>query len=566
MRATADGHKHQRNVRRRCHKPGAPAPNWVHFRLMAEEIEETHQVRWVVPGPISPTPSGERFSLHRGNFNEWLEERKLTISASIPDELGSAESLEFEIVIEKLRALTLKGITTSVPKLSKLLSLAGDVRDLDGAIEAVREICGDGALVEKLAAIEGKKPEAKKDGDAPTPGSDVFESAGMPTQKPVATAAVDAFLRAAQPAGKKVRRSKSARKIRDMLEEAVYATGRAMLASPEVAAVEGALRGLQLLLKQCPEKSGFTVDVFDVPADEATDILRNWKKGDLVDEPDGVFIPFPVTDIKTLLELAELGEELLCPVIVDVPPTLLGFEDIDSMVDKLMDLEPKDADIEWLALRQEECTRWLCAISNGVIVLAEGVGVAQRMAQASGVWAFGAILSKSYSEVGNFARITGRPGALSAPGVHTIKGGHNDGMAAPTEAFIPIRGQGALAKHGLLALGSARNSDNVILATAPMVRGSADAVPLPAQLLTGRIVRFSQWVRDQLPVGADAKTVHSVFEAAAKVFLFPGMQDVGEVSARLDEEDGERSIFIQAKVHPAHAGVPFEIGFPLPLD
>ena len=534
---------------------------------MAQEMEETHQVRWVVPGPISPTPTGERFSLHRGNFNEWLGERKFKISASIPDELGSAGSLDFELDIEKLRSFTLKGITTSVPKLTKLLALAGDVRDLDGAITAVEEICGEGKLIEKLNAIEGRAPAAKKDAEAELPpGTDVFEAAGMPKAKPVATAAVDAFMSATKPASKKVRRSKSARKIRDVLEEAVYATGRAMLASPEVANVEGALRGLQLLARQCPEKSGFTIDLFDVPKEEVTDILRNWKKGDLVDEPDAVFIPFPITEIKTLLDLAELGEELLCPVVVDIPPSLLGFDDMDSMVDALMDLEPKDVDIEWLSLRQEECTRWLCAVTNDVILLQEGVGVAQRIAQGSGVWALAAIISKSYSEVGNFARITGRPGALSAPGVHTIKGGHNDGMAAPTEAFIPIRGQGALAKHGMLALGSARNSDNVVLATAPMARGSADAVPLPAQLLTGRIVRFSQWVRDQLPAGADAKTIQSVFEAAAKVFLFPGMQDVGEVSARLDEEDGERSIFIQARVHPAHAGIPFEIGFPLPLD
>jgi hypothetical protein len=43
------------------------------------------------------------------------------------------------------------------------------------------------------------------------------------------------------------------------------------------------------------------------------------------------------------------------------------------------------------------------------------------------------------------------------------------------------------------------------------------------------------------------------------------MQDVGYVRADLREEDGKHFIFVQAKVHPAHAGIPFEIGFPLTL-
>jgi hypothetical protein len=201
-----------------------------------------------------------------------------------------------------------------------------------------------------------------------------------------------------------------------------------------------------------------------------------------------------------------------------------------------------------------------------VVLLDEGVGAAKRLVMGSPVWALAAAMAKSYAEVGSFARIIGQPGAISAPGVKTLTGGRYDGMAAPTEIFIPIRGQTTLAKHGITAAGSARNSTSVIFAEVPMTRASIDAVPLPAQLLTGRIVRFAQWVRDQLPRGCDAATARSVFKEAAKVFLFPGMTEFGIVEANIVEEGDARELRVYAKVAPALAGIPFEIGFPLPLE
>ncbi len=91
-------------------------------------------------------------------------------------------------------------------------------------------------------------------------------------------------------------------------------------------------------------------------------------------------------------------------------------------------------------------------------------------------------------------------------------------------------------------------------------------MPIPAQLLTGRIVRFASWVRDQLPAQADADTARDIFREAAKVFLFPGMSDVGEVDATILEEDGERMLNVYANISPLHAGIPFEMAFPLYLN
>ncbi len=177
-----------------------------------------------------------------------------------------------------------------------------------------------------------------------------------------------------------------------------------------------------------------------------------------------------------------------------------------------------------------------------------------------------AILAKSYGEVGSFARIGGKPGSIQAPGVRTISDGRFEGTAAPTEVFLPIRSQATFAKHGFLAVGSSRDSDMVFLAQAPLARAAVDAVPLPAQLLTGRIVRFAEWVRDQLPPGADSDMASSVFDEASKVFLFPGMNEVGHIAAEVHDEEGDRELRVHAQVAPAHAGIPFEIAFALPLE
>lgn len=531
------------------------------------QSNDAHQVRWVVAGPISPSPAGERASLNRGNFPEWLESHKPSCTVTIADDLGSGETRTFEISVEKVRDLTLRGLTSSIPELTKLLEIAGDVRDAEACISAVRDVVGHGELVDKLSEIAAIKPPPAQEGEPAPEGGDVFEQAEVPKAQSssVASTAVDAFLRASRPKAKAARRSKSARKLRDAIEEAVFATARSILSSPEAAALEIPLRGLSFLMSHCPQKSGFKVDLIDVPMDQLIGELQDWQRGDLVDEPDAIFIPFPIPTVDALSALAEVAEGLLCPVIADVPPGLLGTGDVESLVEKLSEIEPKDSEPAWLALRQEESSRWLCGVTNGVLLQAEGTGVAQRTVVGSGVWALAATMSKSYADTGSFARILGQPGAISAPAVRTLTEGRYEGMAAPTEAFIPIRGQVTLAKHGLTALGSARNSDSVVFATTPMMRAAADAVPLPAQLLTGRIVRFAQWVRDQIPAQADTGTVASIFHEASKVFLFPGMQEVGEVKGSLHEQEGAKELRIEAKVHPSHAGIPFEINFGLPF-
>ena len=534
---------------------------------MAQATENTNQVRWLVVGPVTPTPSGKTFSLTRNNFMEWLESRNVSCDVDLAQNLGERGAEPATLKVEKLSALTLKGVTSAVPVLSKLLQLAGDVKDEEQAIKTVEELVGAGALTKRIAEATGlDAPKQEGSWAEADPAASVFEAAEMPKPKSMASSAIDAFVRTARSTSGTTRRSKSARKVRDVIEEAVYAAARIAFDASAVQQLESSLRGLKFFTDQCPEKSGMVVEVLDVPLADVAETLKSRERGDLVDEPDALFVPHAVQDLEQLKALGELGEELLCPVIVEVSPQLFGKDDMAGMLLALEDVEPGKAEPEWLALRQEESSRWLCCVANPVVLFDEGSGVAKRHVTGSGVWALGAAMAKSYAEVGSFARIIGRPGSINAPGAKILDEGRYEGTSAPTEIFIPIRGQTTMAKHGIVAVGSSRNSATVVFAETPMARASSDAVPLPAQLLTGRIVRFAQWVRDQLPSDADGEMARSVFQEAAKVFLFPGMTDFGEVMANIVEEDGVRELRVYAQVAPALAGIPFEIGFPLPLD
>lgn len=535
---------------------------------MAETTESTTQVRWLVAGPVSSPPTGKTFTVNRSSFMEWLEEQKFSCEVGAIGSLGERDTDAATIEIEKLSSLTLKSMTSAVPVLTKLLEVAGAVKDEKEAIAKVEGLVGVGPLTNRIAEIAGiEAPGASAGaGGEADPASSVFEAAEMPKPQSMASSAIDAFVRTARKSSGTTRRSKSARKVRDAVEEAVYAAAREALSAPEVQRLESILRGLKFVTDHCPEKAGLIVEILDVPLDQVAQSISDRERGDLIDEPDAVFVPHAMSDLEQLKAFAELGEELLCPVIVEVAPSLFGQADMVSMASHLDDVEPGKAEPDWLALRQEESSRWLCCVANPVVLFDEGSGVAKREVTGSAVWALAATISKSYSEVASFARILGRPGSINAPGAKTLDSGRYEGSAAPTEIFIPIRGQATMAKHGITAVGSSRNSNAVVFAETPMNRASIDAIPLPAQMLTGRIVRFAQWVRDQLPQGADADTARSLFKEAAKVFLFPGMTEFGEVDANIVEEDGVREFRVYANIAPALAGIPFEIGFPLPLE
>ena len=425
------------------------------------------------------------------------------------------------------------------------------------------------------AALGGKPPEPAAPAAPSTPaassgGPDLVGEllASAEANSPVATAkaGVDAFIKATAPkaAGPARMNPDARRAVRDAIELAVINTAKDLLAAEPVARVEAAWRGLKLLLEQSPHSAGFALEVVDVEPSKVAEAMEQAVNAEPFERPDVCFIIDATDDVAQLRRLSSIGEEAQVPVVVAVTPALLGTT-LAELPTALEDAK-LGTEGDWAELRRDDATRWLCPVLNRVVAAAEKRGALNRASFASPVFAVAAMLSASFQATSGFARITGQPGALRAPGAWEPPSGRDAGSAYPTEAFLSIRAQTRLSELGILGVGSGRNTDMVLLSVAPMACGNAHVMPLPAQILTGRIVRFALWVRDQLPAGSSAQDMSTLFSQAAEVFLFGGSPELGKLEAQLvPGEGGQQLIKVAAAVKPEQAGTRFQLEFSLPL-
>ncbi|MFP2929216.1 type VI secretion system contractile sheath domain-containing protein, partial [Pyxidicoccus sp. 3LG] len=390
-----------------------------------------------------------------------------------------------------------------------------------------------------------------------------------PNSPAAATRAVDAFLRAINPkvpAGSASAPSKpnsASKTARDLVEETMLLTAKDILAAEPIASLESAWRGLKWLVDQNPKSSGIAVEVLDVARPWLLDALQAELAAEPFERPDTVFVVDATDDVGLLGKLAALGERSQVPVVAAVSASLLGVAPGELAL--ALEEERDDVSDAWKELRQDESSRWLCAVLNRPVVSSEGRGVAKRTSFTSPAFAVAAMLTASFRDTGAFARIMGQPGGVRAPSMWELPAGRDKGLSVPTEQFLPIRAQARLEERGIMGLGSGRNADAVLLAASPTVYGGGYAVPLPAQLLTGRIVRFATWVRDQLPPGSSGEEVSAIFSQAAEVFLFRGATDNGQVRAEVVSTENGRGVQVSATVRPEHAGTRFQLAFVLPL-
>jgi predicted component of type VI protein secretion system len=394
----------------------------------------------------------------------------------------------------------------------------------------------------------------------------IFAQTDSARPEQAAKASVDAFLkavgtRASAPANP----TSVAAPARALVEEAVQATARDVLAHPLVARLESAWRGLKMLVDLCPKSSGMAVEVLDVEVPAGVEGVESQLPVDRFERPDALFVVEPVEDVAALGRLAALGERAQLPVVVDVPSSLFGVKSAAEVVNRVEE-ERGGLSEAWEALRAEESSRWLSAALHRVVVMVDGQGARRRTCFASAALGVASLLASSFRETGSFARVLGGAGGVQAPSVWQLPPGRDGGMAVPTETFFPVRTQSRLAELGVLGLGSGRNSDVLQLTAAPMVYGGEYKVPLPAQILTGRIVRFAQWVRDQLPPNAGDAEVATLFTQAADIFLFGGATPAGRVRGEVvSTGEGIRGVRVTALVRPEYAGMPLELGFVLPM-
>ncbi len=541
---------------------------------MAGEIEDRGeaQVHWLVAGQFGLGARGKTLTLNRADFNEALEKRGLKVEAKIPDSVGAGDTIAVSLAIDSLKVLTLKHVVSAVPALKELAGKAEKLASLrDPSVDDVRGILGEGKLFDAARTLlEGDDaPDAPKAdaGEATGDPDAIFEKAKV--QEKTAKSAISMFVKATSSAKKKSK--PSARQLRDLVEEATWAMARDVLESPEVQAVEQAWRGVRFLVTQCPKDAQMDVVLLETDVEHMVEDIANRERGEDIDEPECVFVTFELDSTEPLADLADLAESELIPVVAGAAPSLFGCTTAQEIPEAFEALEhARNTDLPewattWDELRMRESTRWLCAVANRVALQSEGSGVAARTCFGSGVWGVATMLARSYAATGGFASIYGKTGSVSAPATHMIKGGRYADTAAPTEAFYAIAPADLLAKNGILGLGSAKNSDAIVLAKSPCVRGAKDAVPLPAQILTGRIVRFATWVKAQLPEGCNSATANDIFMSASSVFLFPGQQEWAHVRAAVTNIEGEAHVVVHARANPKVASIPLDISFPLAL-
>ncbi|MBN1203428.1 MAG: type VI secretion system contractile sheath large subunit [Myxococcaceae bacterium] len=545
---------------------------------------ESARVRLLVAGAFTASPSGRRFLLTGDSFAAELAKAASGLRVTVPDRLGDAELRSFELSFDKLRAFQVMDLIAAVPELKKLQALTEGFMKADpsrpltpeeGAAR-VAEVVGAGRLSSAVFAALGGTPEPVAQATASPPAAqasgggdlvnELLAKAETPSATATAKAGVDAFVRAMAPkAAGPARMSPDARRaVRDAIELALIHTAKDLLAAEPVARIEAGWRGLKFLLEQCPTASGIAVEVVDVEPAQVSEAVEKAVEAEPFERPDVCFVVDATDEVARLRKLSSIGEEAQVPVVVAVTPALLGTTLAE--LPTALDDAKLGTEGDWAELRKDDGSRWLCPVLNRMVAASEKRGVLNRASFASPAFAVAAMLAASFQATTGFARITGQAGGLRAPGTWEPPSGKDAGSAYPTEAFLSIRAQTRLSELGLLGVGSGRNTDMLLLSVAPMACGNPHVMPLPAQILTGRIVRFALWVRDQLPAGSSAQEMSAMFSQAAEIFLFGGSQEIGKLEAQLvPGEGGSQLIQVGAVVRPEQAGTRFHLEFSLPL-
>ncbi|MBL9100855.1 MAG: hypothetical protein JNL82_07850 [Myxococcales bacterium] len=527
-------------------------------------------LRWLLAVPISAAPTGRIVPVA-----DALDQLATTVTIDLGPALGADGPRPTGVPFARLRSFTRAAVIAATPLLSNVNALAeriaasSRVPPAADVLAAVAKIVGVGPLHAEIAAIYAPKPAP-----APTPapaaaGSDHAAASGelvdeLLTAAPAPAAPnpdrpaaiIDALVRGGQAPAPSAGEADNTRAARERIAAAAARAADLALADPAVRAREALWRDLKLVHEQCANREGFSASVLDADPALVVHYLEQLAEDDPMARPDVVFVG-GLADLDDLAPLAEKASDALVPVVVSLAPAALGRADLGAV----SDLSEKPADIPpaWTDLRADANTRWLAAVTNPVVFVRDGA----RTVLGAPALTLAALMAASHRDTGGLASLA-RAGAFAAPLVADAVVAGQD-PPPPTETLALLKTQGRLAGLGLIALGSPRTGESLVVAACPVVHSGADAPSLPAQILTGRIVRFALWVRAQIPPGAPAQAVSRLFAEASSVSLLPGLtREEGVMTAELDAENHQ--VAITARVHPAIAGAPLEIQFSLPVS
>lgn len=579
---------------------------------VAENVGSAH-VRWLFAGAFSPLVNGKVIKISRNNYTECLSEAITDVVVEVRDRLGADDIRKFSLRCDGLATFKLANVVDRISMLKELQILAQNLVSTDPnkrpsanqAVATVIELIGEGRLAQELdkaltpppakestAATSNtavsSEPEAtisksdSKSSSSPSSaagGDNVLDRIfaqvkSKQATKDAAANAVGSFVSALRQTDATTSSNKSSyslnstpgRNGRNIIEDAIYATAADILRSPTLNALEAVWRGVKLVIDETPRENDLEITLFDTPTPCTATAIESALATDRAEWPDAVFILDPIPDIEAVEALAELMASISIPVVTTVADEVFAVALSASGMRKPEDVI-KALGPEWARFRSNELSRWVCACANQVVVHEEGQGPTRRKVLASPVFAAAAMLTASYRDTGLFGRVFGPTGSIKTPATHTLREGNFEAML-PVNRFVPTTMQADLAAGGVLALGSPKNSDKVIASSWPTMSASPDAVGLPAQIITGRVVRFALWVRDQIPPGSAESDIKEIFEQAAGVFLFPGISEGAFLDAQVlpDQNGAPRVVHLNVEVRAALAGTSVHLGFDVPLN
>ncbi len=528
-------------------------------------------LRFLFVGRFSQAPSGTRTTVSGTRMADVMATLDLRAAVEVADHLGSAPVRRYELQLSSARALRVADVWADHQPLASLGEIAtalvrpSAAIGLPAAIERVRALVGDGALVDALAALEptpsaatpAAKPTSTPEagggstgtastggGSARSPSIDaIFAQAELPQADTVTAARsrIDAFVGAMrkQKDEGNGRPTTVGQRASALILDAIEATAALALGQEPAASIEASWRGLKLVLGESPGHAQLAIEILDVTADDRVETLRHALG---VAEVDAVFVLDAPGDLARHAELASLGAETSTPMIVSLDP---GVLDVGH--------SPLSA---WVGLRADPNTQWLCAVTNDVVLAAEQTRVGPRLVFGPPVFVIAAMLAASLRRDGTFGDAFGRAGAMVGPASWPTDAGRGTTRNIPVRAPLAVDAMRTMVDSGITVLGAEPGGERLVAVGAPMV-AKADGPALPGRILVGRAVRAVAAVRADLAHDASDEQTHTALGRAAAGILPDGPPGACVLRARA--EGSKLAVTAEFRAHAV--GRAFGVGF-----
>ena len=539
-------------------------------------------MRWLLAGTFSPAPSGRSFAVSGERFSDVIEGCRLSLTVEVADHLGAAQTRAFELTFARPRDFRVEAVRAhatlrALDEIAEALARPREPITIDEAAKRVHALVGDGVL---LRALDGRSEptteaassidtpatpvsESNTDAAAPSGARDgvidaIFSKAAVPegTDAPLqaARSGLDAFVGAMRGQGSK--RPKPAAQTLDaaaIIRAGVERTALAILAHPQVTALEQTWRGLRMVMAESPGHDELVVTALDVGADTLPTTLEQHLLAIGPDlRPDAVFVTHAADDPSLLSALARVAARSQVVVVAGVTPSITGF----ALRTNGWPEEPAPEPEPWAALRADAGSEWLVVSANPVVVVAEPLASGARVVEASPAFAVAALLSGALARSGTLVDAIGRRGAVRAPAARDIDVRGVGAVTLPTRWPAAVEALAAAAERGLALLGHDR--DQILLASAPTT-AAAQPRQLPAQILLGRARRIVSHVRRGLRPDASARELERALDEAAATFLPRGPR--GSLHLQPVSTDGKMQVDVRLGEDLAGSALALEIDF-----